>query len=817
MPLSPELEAVASPSFDFDLNPTALAELADIPFPYYQEIVRIQWGPLSSQVRYYGNIAVDFTPHFTNLANIVDPIQGDAALFIEGVEPRIGDGSGTQKWLEYEAGEFFGDTKITLELGDEDGEITELSQIYGEAQRFDLFGYYPQITAGGAFPNGYLVPLWWGFLGKPNELNRLVFTVEVEAGMRSSQIKMPRRIFYPGCPFIFGGTRRPDGSRFFRTLAETQRNACPWAADLATPGPINGIGSFTTCPRNKPQDCADRFGHTDYYGGFDVKNLVYALPSRFSLFRNTIQTFGRTVRNDTIIKKPLRVVYGSRWVREVDLLASSAEIPSKNPNIGFVRTLFPVCEGRVQGVRIFGPKPLLNQYTISGVDGDDTLKNNTLVTQGHKKQGPTDLYVSGGSLSATSLSLTAYMRINFNWGGWGSVIGAGLDIKLDVFVDGKNDIRTWSMVGDVPTESDEPDPSSPAGDVVYTSAAGSTVAPKRAWALLDMVRERRYGYGMPMRNIKIEDFIQAADWDSHLVKSVNEAGAQVNVQRSYCNAAFEGTEAGQLLDNICRTGHYSRLFYWRGKVRFRPLGLESLINVPEFRTEPNVNGGVNITAGTLRIVPKKTPSIDNIIKVSYDDGDAAFFERNLIFEDLDLELQAGFASGDDTIRPKEKSYAATGLVNYPQVARHGKWLLDVGPFEEGGKVNPFTISFQTYSVSPEALLLYPAGICKIVDEKYNSMLEQGDEDFPWQYMRIQKIKRLSNNDFEVSGTPYPLKWYEEFEGGNLVYPFHPIVISDELQGRPVRDVLLTLVRQGVDFVRIRIENPDSPLEEPEEP
>jgi hypothetical protein len=800
MPLPPELEAVASPSFDFDLNATALAELEAIQTPYYQEIVRIQWGPASSQVRYYGNIAVDHAPPFANLKNIVDPIQGDPNLKITGVQARIGDGTGQQKWIEYEAGEFFGDTKISLELGDEDGEITELAQIYGEAQRFDLFGYYPQITAGGLYPNGYLVPLWWGFMGRANEIKRLVYSVDVEAGMRSSGIKMPRRLYYPGCQFIFGGTRRPDGTRFFRTLAETQRNACVWAADIGG----EGIAGFTTCPRNNPNDCAARFGHTRYYGGFDVSNHVYALPSRFSLFRGTLQTFGRTVRNDTIIKRPIRVVYGARWVREVDLLASSAEILEGQESKGFVRTLFPICEGRVKkvhGPQIGDVKPLLNQYTISGVRGDNTLTANTVVMPGAKGQPPIDLIVSGGSLSATSLSLTAFIRINFNWGGWGSVIGAGSSLKLDVYVEGKNDVRTWSLQGGVPTESDEP-------------AVDSEPETRRSWVMLDMVRERRYGYGMPLRNIKIEDFIKAAEWGADQVKSVNEAGDQVIVNRTECNADFEGTEAGQLLDDICRAGHYSKLFYWRGKIRFRPLGLESLINVPEFRTEANENGGINITPGTLKIVPKKTYNIDNRLKVSYDDVEAAGYERNLIFEDLDLELQAGFASGDDTIRPKEKAYAATGLVHYPQVARHGKWLMDVGPFEEGGKVNPFTVSFQTYSVSPEALLLYPAGICKIVDEKYNSMFEQNDEDFPWQYMRIQKIKRLADNDFEVSGTPYPVKWYADFEGGNLVYPFHPIVITDELQGKPIRDVLLTVVHVGVDYVRIKIENPDSPLEEP---
>lgn len=756
------------------------------PAPRIQEIVKVEWQR-GTNTKYYSSTAVQALTGFTGLASLGIT-----------VEPRFN----ANQFLDIPLSAGLEDDSSTLDFWDGDGAISTLYRASGEGTRVTVYYFLPDADDGDDYLNEY----FFGYLKAPKEMDRERFKVEVAEGLRTPEIQIPRRVIQAGCQATFGGLTDALGNRYFTTLAQVADNDCPYNRHISG-GSIGNLSSgspFTSCPQRNRQDCTARIGDDLSYLAFDViiEQTRFGPGNRFIAY---------TRANENVLKEPLRVVYGYRFVDGLTLLGHFTQ-PSAG---GFLFTLSAVCEGEIQGQ--WG-------HTVNGIHpnfNDITLRN------GARRQHST-----GFSPNSLNYSGTALAKLNVHVG---KTQFTPDQIHTACYVEGRK-VRVYSN----PTTF----------SYQYTR--------NRAWCLLDLLANRRFGLGYDYSRFNIQDWIDLAQWSSQNVTSIDEDGntvssstaiptdpetdqriyqtyaaapdpdfpdpfpdgdpfpnpepTYVDATRTRFDAILEGRDARQTIRDICMAGRYGIPFHYGGKYRIVPLKKEGDLDaehVPVFTDEGTTGRNILYENGrsTLRCSQKSDAELPNQIKLTFDNEKYQWAEQPIVYRDIQQQLAAGRAVGDSTHRVVEKAYAALGVTRFHEAVRIAKILLDLGEFDSGGLENNLEVKFKTWFPVVQALKLHKYRVIKVVNTRLNAFGER-TAGTAFEYFRVMKIRRLGNLQVEVTAQAYPRSYYDTIEEG-IVVDIGEVRANDgpvRISGRPPRPVRRSVVvtSRSVDHVTVKV-------------
>ena len=704
--------------------------------PKVQEVVTIYWA--GGQTRHYSSTRVDVLPGFTTLSSS----QG-----ITGVEARFG----RMQFLDIPRTSDISDDTVTLDLWDGDNQVTNLWKVSGEGTRVEIKEYIADVDL--------LVTVFNGLLKAQDESQRTRFKIKAATGFRSPNMPLPRRLIWVGCAAQFGGAVRSDGTFLFPTQAAIDDNDCFYNRHIGgSNGLLNGGVPFTSCPRNNPAACIARLADTLSYVGAD-----FYLESEYVVtgaHRFLVSARG----NESLQKRPLRVVYGTRVIKDLDLIAYESQSVGSNPERGYLKTFWWLCEGEITAIYDF--------Y----VNGQYVTFDHLWGNLGKKRQPPV-LFTS----NTLNYSTTAVMRADVGPRDWRGITGA--DISAQCTIVGKNDVKVYSN----PT----------------TFVKQHTT--NRAWCTLDALTHRRYGLGMDAAGVDIAGMIDLAGWTQETVKSRNEADEVVDIQRSTFNAELVEQTTQQQITNICLPGRFTLPFFYNGKLRILPLKIESLTGVPTFTDQGTTGRNIiyNGNESTLTWWQKSDSEIPNQLKVTYDDASRRYAETTFPYDDFTQQMKAGVAAGDRSIRVVQKAVSLLGVTTFAEALRIARMILDLGEFDQGGIRNNLRCKFTTWSPLVDAMKLYPWRLIKVVNTKLNDYLEQ--TGVPFEYFRVMKMTRKNDLKMEIEAQAYPKLYMSlsdgEFEtGGSGWLPNPGGRTLDNPRAPVVRDPVRTL-----DYIEVTVD------------
>ena len=702
--------------------------------PRVCELVRVSWPAPTGDI-YYSSEPYHLYPAYESLA-------------ARGLKIEARFGGERFQDLPFSSG--VADESVSLDFVDIDGALRSLYALHGPGVRVECFYFFPEVGA-----EGWLVGTWWGHLQPPEGATVDVFKCKAAAGFRSAQLPLPRRAFYRGCQALFGGK--------LDSLAAVAANDCWYNRHLG--GDIGNLdpegNPYLDCPRHKPAVCIERLeplGSTRAPQFLAFDTVVETIVNR--------QTKGPTLYplsrgNETNLDKPLRVIFGVRRVRDLDLLAYTPQYNNNHPDKGFVRVLFAVCEGRIAAMW----DCRVNDVAV----GFEHL--NTRL--GAIRQPPT-----GFSPNVPNYSGTAHF-----FGVWGQVNPAGFgpnNLAGSCMVRGLDLIRVY------------------ADEEAYAHAYTTN----RGWCLMEVLRNRRWGYGLDDARLHVPDFIELAAWCDEQVATRDPGGALVVSTRSTFNAQLTEQNAQEQVKEICLAGRFGLPFQQAGKMRVVPLRkVEGLGACPVFADEGDSRTIVRTgrdQKSSLTYSQKSDAEVVNRVVAKFDDASNNWLERPLTFEDVDAQLRAGKAFGDHTQRVVEKKYTLLGVTDYGEAVRLGNLLLDLGPFDEGGLKNNLSIKFTTWFKYAIDLHRY----------KVIRVLSAALEPYGFEYFRVQSIKRKPNLQVEITAQAYPAAYYEQME--DLEEP--PPLPGDEgfpnpggLPGERPEDLGFSSLTHTADQIRFRLQ------------
>jgi hypothetical protein len=681
------------------IDESMIAALGQLGSPRVCELVLVRWPAPSGDV-YYASSQYDDLPGYEALKarglNIQARLTGD----------RFQD-------VTFSSG--LGDETVDLDPADVDGSVSALYALHGPGLRVEVFYYFPEVD--------WLTSVWWGHLKPPEGATREVFKVKASSGFRSAQLPLPRRApGYRGCQALFGGK--------LDSLAEIARNDCPYnrhlGGDVGNLDPLTGL-PYTDCPRTDKGVCIARLeppGATRAPQFLASDTVVETVINR--------QTKGSTLYpsargNESNLKRPYRVFFGYRRVRDCDLLAYIPQYNNNHPDKGFVRCLFAVGEG---------PNAAMWECAVNDVI---TPFEHLNVRLGLLRQPPTAFSPNVSNYSGTALFLSVYGQVNpANFG--------PENLSGSCMLWGLNNIRVYSD-----TET-------------YIEALTVT----RGWCLMEVMTNRRWGHGLDVARFFIEDWIALAEWCDEVVTHRDPQGNAYTGPRSTFHAELTDRSAQQQISDICLAGHFGLPFQHGGRMRVLPLKKEEdLAACPVFTDEGegrNIVRSGREQRSSLSYSQKSDAEVANRWVVTFDDASENWREHTLTFEDVDAQLRAGKAFGDHTVRVVEKKQSLSGVTNYGEAVRMGWLLLDLGPHDEGGLRNNFSVKFTTWFQT--AIDLHRYKVIRVVSTTI--------EKFGFEYFRIQSIRRRGNLHVEITAQAYPVDYYEAMEDAEEPPPPGPV-------------------------------------------
>jgi hypothetical protein len=640
------------------------------------------------------------------------------------------------------------DDVVKLKMWDADAVLISEFLNSGEGTRVRVTQYFPDYSLANE--------IWWGFLKQPKETEGLWFNIEAASGLRSPNLIVPRRAIYPGCQATFGGLINPDTNLpYFDTQAKIDDNDCPYNRHIGGSKGNLGPGgvAFTTCPRRVPGDCTARLGNFKNYMAFDV------VLEQVGVGQN--KTLLPVYSNESVLRKPLRVVYGERWVRGLILLAYVSESYGDNPQNGFLRTLWAITEGTVQGCPISFIPPETPVWGYTAPVRDKTwsgmVVNGQYITHEHAdfsgNWGIKEQNKSSFSPNVLGYPNTMVLYVDYGRADFRNFNPDGFDGNC--FMRGRDSVNTYATPTSTPTK-------------VWTT--------NRAWCLLDLYTNRRYGLGLDISRFVIQDWIDLAAYCNATVNSIDETGAAVSIPRTTFNADINEGKWSDHLNDICLAGMFTLPYYHQSKIRIEPLEVATPTSAPVF-SDQGTDGTVrNIifenNQSTLRYSRESDSKIPNQIKLNFDDKKYQNQSRPLVLNDDYQQMRAGVAAGDQSTRPVTKEYNAAGTDNMPEAYRMAKRILDLGPFEQGGIVNNFKITFTTWSLLSDTLGLHPYSIIRVVSQTVNRFQEA--PGYPYEYFRIQKLTRQADLKMKVEAQLFP----RQYLANNLNYQPAPATQND---------------------------------------
>jgi hypothetical protein len=668
------------------IDPVKFAALLALDSPRVCELVRVSWPAPDGDI-YYASSQYDELLGYESLAarNLT-------------IETRF---SG-ERFQDVAFSSGIGDEKVDLDFADTDGAVRALYAQHGPGLRVEVFYYFPEID--------WMPSVWWGHLQPPEGADATTFKCKAAAGFRSGQLPLPRRAFYRTCQAVFGGK--------LDSLPVIAQNDCPYNRHLGgVVGNLDGDGNpYTDCPRHTRAVCIERLEPPGATRAPQMLSFDTVVETVYNGQTKGATLFPRSRGNENNLKRPLRVVFGRRTVRDLDLLAFIRFTNTNHPDKGFVNCLFAVSEGRIRSM-------------LDCRINDAPVKIEHLQRRlGALRQAPTGITPNGSNYSGTAHFLGLYGQVNpADYGPsnlQGSCVVEGLD-QIRVYTDPETYVETYTT--------------------------------NRAWGLLETLRNRRWGYGLDDARFYIEDWIDLAAWCDETVAYSNPQGELFVGTRSTFNAELSERTAQQQVNDICLAGRFGLPFQQAGKLRVIPLAKEEDLEAcPVFTDEGedrNIVRDSKTRKSSLTFSQKSDAEMPNRVVVTFDDASQNHAERPLTFEDIDAQLRAGRAFGDHTQRVVEKKFSLLGVTQYGEAVRLGNLLLDLGQFDEGGLRNNLSIKFTTWFKFAINLHRY-----KVIHVPV-AMLEP----FGFEYFRIQTIKRKRDLKVEITAQAYPVDYYEQME------------------------------------------------------
>lgn len=598
------------------------------------------------------------------------------------------------------------DDIIELDFWDADGVISDLAHEHGAGVRVEVFYYYPDVDL--------LLSMWWGHLEPAQSADQERYKTTAEQGFRSAQLPLPRRAFYAECQAVDG--------LLLQTQAEIDEGDCPRNMHIGGDVGVPGM-EFHPCPRRNAQDCIDHIG--DSLSILSMGTVVESIVNN--------QTKGPAVLatsrgNENNLKRPLRVIAGARQVRDLDLLAFTPQINNNHPEDGFVRVLEVISEG---------PNKSVGRCQVN----DEIFPADQVqVRLGEKRQAPTGFSPSVPNYSGTSLFFGVYGQVN------PEDYSDPDSLKGQCFVEGLTDVRVYA---------DPEDPES------FTEGYSTD----RAWWLLHILRHKRWGLGLDVARLELADWIALSAWASQIVTHETADGQTLSGQRTDFNAELIDRTAQQQINDLCQAGRFGLPFPQFGKLRVVPLRKlteEELAAAPAF-TDYGPDRNIDVDDETEKSSVTRSEMSDkelpNRVVVTFDDAAHGHVQRPLSFEDQPQQLRAGRAFGDTSRRAVDKKYGALGVTTYDEAARLGNYLLDLGPFDDGGLRNNLRITFRTWHTL--ALDLHKYQVIKVLSHQL--------ERYGFQYFRIRHIRFLPDLKVELSCQAYADSYVGDTEVGGCVY------------------------------------------------
>jgi hypothetical protein len=629
---------------------------------------------------------------------------------VSPIETRIIPDSNPDWFLPVQMDSTVGDEEVDLEFWDGDGVISDLLVDHGEGIKVELFYWFPLVEL--------LLPIWHGHLRQEDEAEIDVCRIKAVQGFRSADALLPRRAHYRECQAIFGGV--------FDTQEEIDElTDCTYNRQVpgGMVGNLDGAVPYTSCPRRNRQDCIDRLGNN---ANFMLSHATVSVTIQNGQTKGPM-LYSTSNGNETNLKDSVPVVMGTHRVNNMPVLVGRKDFNNNNPDDAFYVALYEACEGPVESISNI-------RVTVKGETKDPADPFYIRTRVGTVGQTPADT-----ALTPHSYSSTALIRYTFGWLNPAEMGDA--DASASAVIVGLNDIRIYT---DEDTYTEE-----------WTD--------NRAWHIMKMLTDKRWGFGYDYARLDIPSFIEAACWCANVVQFVDPNGDEFDHIRALSHVQLNGRKVQQQIEDMCMAGRLSRPFLFNGKIHIVPLRQMTDIELaaaPVFTDEgsaPNIihdEIAENVFKTTLKRTRISDLDLPNRVECTINDAEDDYAERPLRpVEDIDAQLRAGRVVGDYSKKQNIKKYPLAGVVVEDQGFKVAWSLLDVGPFDEGGLANNLELKFNIWFM--EALDLYPSRVIKVESSQITR--------YGFDYFRVKNIKRLSNLHVELTVQAYNEDWYETFE------------------------------------------------------
>lgn len=664
------------------------------------ELVAIYW-PTPTGTKIYSSAMYTELPWWPNLPTAIESYFDDPLPITLTLIP---DGT---PFIDLPRAASISDDSISLTFDDRDEVFSGLLMLYGEGIRTEVFCYWPTVDL--------LLSMWRGMLHQPKEMTRDQVKITATSGWRAPQMLVPKRPHATSCPFIFGAHLSSQEEIDFHKGCPFNRHV---GGTIGNPAYIGG-----DCPRRVKADCSERLTEDDgvtpterYWPGFETR--PDPIPNNQTKGPNLL---ARAFGNESNLNDPVRAIFGERHVKALNLLAYRNETNNNHPEDGFFAGLFEVGEGTLLA---------LWEFRMMG----------ELVGAEHfqMRLGALGQPASDWSPDVNSYSGTAHC--------YGRIQGepdnaTASDYSASIRALGLKDIRVYS---DADTYIE-----------AYTT--------NRAWCLLEVLANARWGYGQDYPRFDIQSFIDAATWCDEYVTLTDSNGNTFSGVRSTFNAEVTARAIQQQVKDICTAGRLGLPFEFEGKDVIVPLKAENVADpaIPTFTDEGSSRNIVyDGPKSSLSWSVISDETMTNQWTVNFDDASNGGVDTQFIFGDQAQQLRAGRAWGDRSKRVVNKSQSGYGINSAQEAARFGNSLLYLGPLDSGGILNPFSVKFTTWY--SDAFNVQNYRLIKVVNAKLQSRMSayftaRDLEPYPdadYTYFRVMKYTRKGDLRVEIEAQQY---------------------------------------------------------------
>jgi hypothetical protein len=659
--------------------------------PY--ELLKINW-PSPDGAIYYAVIPVD---EVASVPPSVSPI-----------DTRIIPEDSVRWFLPFKIDSSIGDEELEVSFWDGDDVFSQLIADHGEGIKCEVFFYFPQVEL--------LLPQWHGHLRFEDDAEASIVKVKIAQGFRSSDSSIPSRAHYQECQAVFGG--------LLATQADIDEHDCPYNLHIG-----GGIGTndpdtsnpWTFCDRRNLTSCTDR-------GVDPLHHLSHRSVQLVTINNQTSgpRLYSTSHGNETNLKEPVRVVMGSRRIRDMKVMAFRKDLNTNNPEHGWFDALYEACEGPIEAIL----NPIIN---VGGV-----FQNAQAQYYGYRLGNKIDLPVNN-TLSTHGYSGTAHIRYIFGWVNPATIEPD--EATASVIIHGLRNIRIYS-------DQD-----------TYTEGWSNN----RVWHIARMLCDKRWGYGYDYDRLNMESFIAAAEWASAGVRFTDPLGNTWDHIRAMSDVELIERKVQQQVEDICMAGFLSKPFIFDGQIHIEPLRAlteDELDDCPIFTDEGEDKNIIHeeIEEGawksTLRWSRKSDLDLPNRVECTFDDAENNHLERPAApVEDVGAQLRAGTVVGDKARKINIKKYNLMGVVVENHAMKCSWGILDRGEFDEGGLSNNLRLKFRVWFA--DAIDLYPSKVVKVVSSKLTK--------YGFTFFRILDMDKSGGLEYELTLQAYNETYMAAFE------------------------------------------------------